>query len=344
MDFDYKANMLSRIMCSTSFFSLLFGIMHSLNINNIGTFHATVNYISSVLLILLAYLLKQKNTHFKPVLFAFLGLCFAICLSTLINISTNQFRSIWFFILIMLAFFFGGKSTGYPLAIISSLTIILSNVLIKDTFNDVSLTGMIIAIIIFSMFLATFTDQMSSYILLLDKQRNELNYLANKDPLTGVLNSKVYEQLGKKQLLYAKENGENLSILYADIDHFRQVNKRYGQQLGDLFLQHVVDVMKSVLHSNGIIVHIGGEEFCIILPGTDLINARNLALRVKNAVRDRYYHHKEEVVVVTMSIGVASLHESDQEIRSIQIRADKALIKAKHLGGDEVITYEYEYE
>jgi|GEM_PF-939729 len=342
IDFDYKLQTLIRIMWISAFFTLLFAIMYSLGINEIGRVHATVDYGYAAFSICLALYLEKHTHHFKPVLYIFLSLCFAACFSALINVANDEYRGIWFLLLILVAFLFGGKTVGYPITLVSLLAIILNNIYNPDKFSAVALSSISIAMIVLALILATFTAQVERYIRQLDKQKAELNYLANKDPLTGVLSSAIYDQLGKKLLTNAKSHNEDLSILYADIDHFQQVNEKFGHQVGDLVLQHAIDITNSILHENDVLARIGGEEFCIILPGADELTAYNLAVKIKDAIRNGFYEHNGEMIFITMSIGQASLNESDQEMRSIQIRADKGLAKAKRLGGDMVKTFEVE--
>jgi len=334
VDFHYKVALLIRIMLISAFCAFSFAMMYSLNINNIGVVHTVVDYIFATLCLFLALILKRKNQRYTLVLISFLAICFITSLSALIYVPEDGFRVIWFFLLTLVAFMFGGRQLGYAFTFNSILVFIVVNSLVEFPFNTATLLSIIASLIVMSTILASFTSQMNSYIQQLDKQNIELNYLANKDPLTEVLSSKLYNELGKNILLQVKENQDCLSIIYLDIDHFNQVNTKYGRQVGDQVLQHVIKQINLSLKPQDIIAFINGGEFCLLLPYRDKISAQGVAQKINESVQANLFSYQGSKVPLTISIGISSLLDSDEEIRSIQIRADKALMKAKSLGGN----------
>ncbi|MCJ8321507.1 MAG: GGDEF domain-containing protein [Colwellia sp.] len=334
VDFHFKAALLIRIIFIAAFCAFSFALMYSLNINNIGIIHSIVDYIFAASSIVLAFRLKQNSQHFNWVLNTFLTLCFITSLSALIYVPEDTFRVIWFFLLMLVAFMFGGSQLGYAFTLSSMLVFIITNSLVEFPFNTLTLLSILASLVVMATILASFTTQMNKYIQQLDKQNIELIYLANKDPLTEVLSSKLYNELGKSLLLQLKKNQDHLSLLYLNIDHFTQVNNKFGRQVGDQVLKHIIKQINLTLKSQDIIAFINGGEFCILLPYRDNISALNVAKKINQLIQTELFSHQGNKIPLTISIGISTLQDNDEEIRSLQIRADKALVKAKSLGGN----------
>ena len=177
-----------------------------------------------------------------------------------------------------------------------------------------------------SLILSAFVQQMIRVRQQLIKQSKELHYLANKDPLTDALNSQINYQLGKTLLIEAKSKNDNLSMLCINIDHFRRVNKSFGQQKGDLVLKHVVQIIRAELHQDEVLA----------------LSAENLARRISQSVQRNLFTINDKKIPLTLSIGISSLIDSDIEIRSLQVRADKALLKVKSHNGNDILSFDDE--
>ncbi len=335
MDFDYKVLLLTRIMCIAIIFSILFALMSSLGINQIGEQATNMDYGYALIILTLLIILKKNHNHFSLVLTTFLLVSFLVCLSALVTVFFDEFRAIWFYLLILVAFMLGGQKSGIFFTLLSLLAIIATHVFLAP-FGTATLASIVVGLVVMSLVLAAFSNQVSRYLQHIEKQNAELNYLANKDPLTEVLHSKNYCQLTKKYIERAQELNENLSILYAGLDNLERLKEKYGSQIRHLALQHVITIIKEHLHHQELLTQVGEEKICIILPERDAIAAQSLAINIRNAVRERLFDYGKDKIPLTLSIGIAALNDSDEEIRSIQIRADKGLIKAKFCGGDEV--------
>lgn len=163
---------------------------------------------------------------------------------------------------------------------------------------------------------------------------------AMKDPLTGVSNRTSFDRSIVEALAVAKANDEALSLLMADIDHFKSFNDTHGHQTGDQVLRLVAEVMNANVKGRDTLARFGGEEFVIILPQTSLDNAFTLGDRIREAVSSRRLKKRrtdEDLGAVTMSIGVAVLHSADT-IESLIERADQCLYAAKENGRNQVMT------
>lgn len=158
------------------------------------------------------------------------------------------------------------------------------------------------------------------------------------DPLTGVKNRKTFDLELDRLARGAKETGEPLALIMADVDHFKKFNDRWGHQTGDHVLRLVADVMNANVKGQDVLARYGGEEFAIILPGTSLSNAVMLANRIRTAVESRRLKKRrteEDLGVITLSMGAAVFAWNDT-MDSLVERADNCLYAAKKGGRNQV--------
>jgi diguanylate cyclase len=159
------------------------------------------------------------------------------------------------------------------------------------------------------------------------------------DPLTTLANRKFFDQALTKCIADAKEKNEPLSLLMADIDHFKNFNDKFGHLTGDQVLRLVALSVKQNVKGRDIAARYGGEEFVIALPSTALQSAITVADHIRRAVMTKELMKRssgERLGRVTISIGAAVLHPSDTPQFLIE-RADKCLYAAKRHGRNRVI-------
>jgi diguanylate cyclase (GGDEF)-like protein len=159
---------------------------------------------------------------------------------------------------------------------------------------------------------------------------NQLEYLARTDALTGIYNRGYYHDVSKKIISSGKQNETHISMIMMDVDLFKILNDNHGHQVGDLMLQKTVEACKALLREKDIIGRIGGEEFSITLPDTNLKEAEKIAERIRQAIENLKVRSNGYNVQTTVSLGVASINQL--EFRSLDdlIRiSDQALYQAK---------------
>lgn len=160
------------------------------------------------------------------------------------------------------------------------------------------------------------------------------------DPLTLLANRKFFDDALTSSIAAAHAQREPLSLLLADIDHFKTFNDRYGHLTGDQVLRLVAMAVKQNVKHPDITARYGGEEFAIILRNADLRAAVTLGERVRAAVKNRELIKRstgEQLGRVTISIGVAALRPSEGP-QSLLERADACLYAAKHSGRNRVVS------
>jgi diguanylate cyclase (GGDEF)-like protein len=180
--------------------------------------------------------------------------------------------------------------------------------------------------------------------LALERANEQLLRLSTTDGLTGIANRRMFDQTLQTEWQRCARSHTSLSLLMIDIDHFKRYNEHYGHQTGDECLRQVARILVMCAKRSGeLVARHGGEEFAILLPGTDAQEATAIAQRCLQQVQSARIPHEDSPVSssLTVSIGVASLVASPRESRStLLLQADSALYCAKKAGRDQVGSYD----
>lgn len=170
----------------------------------------------------------------------------------------------------------------------------------------------------------------------------DLEFLANIDSLSGAFNRRHFEEAAGEEIVRAQRLNHALSLLMMDADHFKRINDAYGHAVGDATIRAIANASRMVFRSSDLLARMGGEEFAVLLPEADLEAARLAAERLQTALRlvaiptDGAKNLTQNVVTLTLSIGVASL-QPDDNLDSLLQRADAALYDAKNQGRNRVV-------
>lgn len=163
-----------------------------------------------------------------------------------------------------------------------------------------------------------------------------LEQLARTDALTGAANRRDFmERLGT-EILRSQRSGAPLTVLAIDLDHFKQVNDRWGHAAGDDALVNFVRTADSQLRGTDVLARLGGEEFVILLPETSVPEAAEVAARILTSVRSQVIVTAEGEFGYTVSIGVAGLMHDRDDGDALLSRADLSMYRAKQLGRNRV--------
>ena len=163
------------------------------------------------------------------------------------------------------------------------------------------------------------------------------------DPLTGTFNKRQIELLARKEFsraLRRREKGladAELGFIMIDIDRFKEVNDGYGHLAGDVLLQAFAERIAGSLRSYDSIGRFGGEEFLVVLPGSDLEQSRAVALKIWSLIREEPFVIEGQTLRLTASIGVSAFESGDADYLQVLKRADQNLYAAKSGGRDRVV-------
>ncbi|KPB51324.1 CHASE domain-containing protein/sensory box histidine kinase [Pseudomonas coronafaciens pv. garcae] len=167
----------------------------------------------------------------------------------------------------------------------------------------------------------------------LKRVEQELRELSVTDVLTGAYNRRYFQDRMQAELKRVDRHGGHLSIIMLDIDHFKRINDRFGHAAGDQVLKAISEKISHRLRSDDVFCRLGGEEFMVVCPGTRGAQAYQLALSLREELRNQVIEGVDHVV--TASFGIASLR-AGEGIDAMLLRADSGVYAAKQAGRDRV--------
>ncbi len=186
--------------------------------------------------------------------------------------------------------------------------------------------------------LFSFSRNIERSVEYLREKSDQMTELAHTDPLTGLANRRqMIEQLDR-EFARARRYNRPLSLLYLDLDSFKAINDHYGHLFGDEVLASASISMQSVLRSTDLLARIGGDEFAVLLPETDLKGAIGVANKLRRALRALSGQLGTTMASLTFSAGVAQLTSEDETIDDLLARADDVQYQAKAAGKGEIRT------
>ncbi len=162
---------------------------------------------------------------------------------------------------------------------------------------------------------------------------------AHTDPLTGLPTRHRFDEEAKREFERAQRHGLKLSCAVLDADFFKKVNDVHGHAAGDAVLREIARIIHEALRASDIPCRFGGEEFCVLLPETGSVGAKQWADRVRQSIESVCVKFNELELKVTASIGVAELADGCRGPADLFHQADEALLAAKQSGRNRVVTY-----
>ena len=160
----------------------------------------------------------------------------------------------------------------------------------------------------------------------------ELAERSRTDPLTGALNRKALEEAAVRETSRSIRQGIPFCMVVLDIDHFKLVNDRFGQAVGDRVLQELVARLKASLRAQDLVARTGGEEFTLLMPETPAATGLSVAERLREIIEKLELSERRERVHVTVSAGVAQFEPSLGGWEEMMRRAEWAMYRAKARG------------
>lgn len=174
----------------------------------------------------------------------------------------------------------------------------------------------------------------------LTKERREAEQrkFAMLDPLTGMLNRRAFmstvERAARRR---TGRDGEAVALMVLDLDNFKQINDRYGHDVGDRVLVQFAQIAEAMTRPTDQLYRMGGEEFCFILPDTDAEGAQGAAERIRSAFERSSVNARGDAVQATVSIGIAHADHTGFDLELLLEAADTAVYEAKARGRNQIV-------
>lgn len=173
------------------------------------------------------------------------------------------------------------------------------------------------------------------------EQERRLSFYANRDSLTAVWNRRMILNILKEEWERSVRENSSFSIALFDIDHFKRINDHYGHTVGDKALQHFCHVITEHIRPYDKFGRYGGEEFLLILPGSDLESSLSIVERCRTSIeKSPLPVEGHEPLVITTSVGLSDSVSGGKNVQVLFKECDKALYQAKKLGRNRVVQYQ----
>jgi diguanylate cyclase (GGDEF)-like protein len=180
-----------------------------------------------------------------------------------------------------------------------------------------------------------------------DQLKQALTELARQaltDPLTQVPNRRHLYQIAEREIARTRRYNYPFSSLIIDNDRFKQVNDNYGHLIGDEVLKGVAAIIKNSLRREDFFARFGGEEFVVLLPGTDTQSALCVANRIRHLITFAPLLIQGQSIAITVSIGIATYDFANCNLDGLLERADNALLTAKNQGRDRCVVHKTDFK
>jgi diguanylate cyclase (GGDEF)-like protein len=165
----------------------------------------------------------------------------------------------------------------------------------------------------------------------------EIYRLTTTDGLTQIYNKRYFLETLEREISRCRRYGRSLCLAMIDIDHFKQINDKFGHLAGDYVLKQLASAAKNKIRREDVFARYGGEEFAAILPEIDLDGARVTGEKLRKLIEGQRFVFEEQTIPVTISVGIALVTDEMLEAAALIAAADAKLYEAKAAGRNRVV-------
>ncbi|MDP5241381.1 GGDEF domain-containing protein [Uliginosibacterium sp. 31-16] len=317
---------------------LLLGVASGANL--IDARHVISMSVFTTLSVVLWLLLRGQPQRFLRVAWPYEILCLLEYVSALYFVSEDEMRVIWFFTNIPGVYILLGQRAGLAITVLSVVGLALGNGLLPRPYSSNGMATLLAALAYVGAFFHVYGARSLSYFFRMRESNGQLRHMASHDPLTGLLNARAYYAACDQMIHLATRNRTPYAVLFVDLDHFKRINDTHGHEAGDLVLKCVAARLMETVRQSDAVGRVGGEEFSVFLPNTDLAGALRLAESLRLGIEALMPDIGSQRLRITASIGVARNQHSEQSMAEIQRLADQAMYDAKQRGRNRVSAVE----
>lgn len=349
-----KTKQVNDILSVVKLSSLLFSGMgfyeYAFSINKAIIKSSNVYYmeviIAGILILSLVYCIwafstinkfNNENIHRIQIAENFILIFISFVVILLSGAEASQFKFLFLFIIITTTIQSGMKQ-GMIVACVSSFGILAMDIFCAPnlTVNQYFQNDLIIA----GVFILT-AWPLGFYVKIANEHIEELKNLANVDGLTGVYNHRYFHEILKEKIVSCEKDSTPISMIFMDIDYFKNYNDLYGHQSGDEVLKTIGNLLKKTIRKDDIAARYGGEEFALILPHTSEKEAIKVAENIRKIIEETYFEGEENQPngKITVSIGISVYPDKAKNDVELIKSADDALYRAKFFNKNRIETY-----
>ena len=284
--------------------------------------------------------LRGRKQWFLPIAGLYEAASLAELASAMIYVPGDELRILWLTTNIPGVYLLLGRVAGAIITVVIVSSLIMGNALMAAPYTQNALATAVISMIYSAAFFHAYASRSVNFFMRMRDSNERLRYMATRDALTGVLNARAYYEVCERLIGLARRNSEPYAVLFVDLDHFKSINDTYGHEAGDHVLKSVADCLTKNIRKSDSLGRIGGEEFSVFLPNTNMAGALEVAEQLRMSIELLMPEMGSGPRKITASIGVARNQHSDQLMLDIQRQADQAMYRAKAAGRNRVTSFD----
>lgn len=336
----FQFRFLTVLIISGALLTVLLLLGHAAGANPLDTPHVYSMWGFSSLAFAIWLALRGHKERFSTLAWAYELICLAEYTSALLLVPQDELRMLWFVVNIPGVYILLGRRAGLAITLLSIFALWRLNPLQPTPYSPNAIATATLAILYLALFFHVYASRSISYFVRMRQSNQQLRELASHDPLTGILNARAYYARCDQLIRLGQRERHPFAVIFIDLDHFKSINDTHGHAVGDAVLKAVALILSSRLRNSDALGRIGGEEFSVFLPNTDQEGALRVGENLRQAIATLAIPAAGQHLRVTASLGVAPGDAAQDDMQSLQHRADQAMYRAKAAGRNRVTLFE----
>ena len=335
----FQHQVLKGLMWAALSFASLFTVADWTGLNPLGAVQASANLVFVAVVACMLWVLRHVMNSYVWVAGGLSVLSHALFVSALLFVPTDELRMVWFFLAIGGSYILLGRGAGVASTVVSTGALVLGNRYGVVPYSGNAVVTGVLALCVCGVLFHIYTTQSQGLYQRLQAANDHLQTLARNDSLTGLLNGRAFHDFAEGHVSLCERIQAPFAVLFLDLDHFKRVNDEHGHDAGDIVLREAAKSLFTVTRESDVLGRIGGEEFAIFLPQTDLEGAMSLAEKIRVTIEALHLQAGGTPLRVTSSLGVAVGKPGEMGLKEALQCADQAMYQAKSLGRNRVVAY-----